>query len=201
MIRARNAVLAVASALALGLAAPASSPARADDDGGTKVDTVDFELRLPAGWTVRKKADNVAHVASSIAVVACKDVQVFVTTGSGLSASNASEKKEIAEKPGFLGAAFIMPMALKAGSPAILVYDELVVGGEPTPAARVIATKGDESFTTFHGAVRLTAERTLSAAVVGRGKQGSAGDEPDGAEMQVVAQAYKIVREIKLKTR
>ena len=120
------------------------------------------------------------------------------------AAPKRSQMKEVLkvdhEKPGLLGAAFVMPMALKAGGDSVLsVYDELVLMGDATPACHVVTPKGD-AFASFHGCSRIVDERMLSVAIIVKGKKES-GAEPDQAHMHAVSVAYGLLRDLRLKKR
>lgn len=190
------ALTGVALALSLGRA-PASA-----EDAKDKVETPDFDLSIPTGWT-GKAIPEVAHVFSSAAILECAAARVRIVVNVNYPLKTAAEmaeaRKDMQEKPGMGAAAYVMPMALKVAQPAIMVFDELVLAGEPTAAARVIAAPNNEDFASFHGSVRVVGDRILCAAVVTKGKQGA--PEPDPAHLKAIEQGYKTIRDLRLKKR
>jgi hypothetical protein len=199
------ALTAIALAFSLG-----PGPVSAEDAKEKKLETTDFDVSIPAGWVGRAIADpSQKDTATVLLDCAAGRVRLLVTSHPGPakgSPEETSSLKEMREEPGMGAASFVMPMALKTGGPATLVFDELDLAGEPTAGACVISAANADSFTAFHGAARIVGDRMLLVAVITKGKQGAPGATEVGeasgkAQMQAVAQAYKLVRELRLKKR
>lgn len=199
------ALTAVAFALSQG-----PSPVSAQDAKDKKLETPDFDVPIPAGWAGKTLPDPTGQNNSAVLLdCAAGRIRVLITVRAAPPKGSPEETeslKEMRERPGMAGAAFVMPMASKNGGPATVVYDEFVLAGEPTAAACVVAAANADDFTAFHGSGRIVGDRIFMAAVITKGKQGAAGALEPGeasgkAQMQAVAQAYKVLRELAIKKR
>jgi len=203
MLRSREICLtAVALAFSFG-----PGPVSAED--AKNVETADFDAPILAGWVGKVLPDPKQQGSAVLLENVAGRTRVLITVNPGPpkgSPEEAAAQKDVQERPGMVGASFVMPMVLKVGGPATMVYDEVNLAGEPSAATCVIAVGKADDFTAFHGSGRVVGDRVLAVAVITRGKQGAAAAGADAdaalkAQMQAAAQGYKLLRELRLKKR
>lgn len=193
--------LCLAALVALAAVSLTARPVALAGDGGEKIETADYDVRVPKGF--EKAAAAPASVLSSAVVLESpKHVKLLLGVLVIPADELADTRKEFDERPTSIAASFVMPMALKAGGPAITVYDEVTLGGEPAPAVRILATPRAGKFASFHAAARMLGDRIFLVAVLTGGDQGAnAVIDPDHDQIEATLEAYEAARALKVKGR